>query len=349
MKYSLVLTVFLGFITTAFAAPAFTGGTKVFGDLKELLVRVKAADSVSSPKSSYGTGFVIHQEGLLATNYHVISDFVMQPGGQYKIIVEVDENTNLEAQLIDFSVVDDLALVKIDKKFRGVVPFEGGEPSKGDRIFSLGLPHDINMSIIEGTYNGTLSLGPYETIHVSTPLNAGMSGGPSVTSSGKLAGVNVARVLQANNLSFIVPSNRLTKLVQQIDIKNLKPLTKASAKEKLFDQLEKSQADLVDSLMKAKTQQVELWNERDIPVPSYLKCWSSGNDEPELPYVLKNRTCHLDHALFLASDLETGTYSLEVSLLEASKINTFSVAKLWGNEDLVQRIVGSKRRHQKIW
>src|SRR4051812_38669850 len=93
----------------------------LFASDKDLLVRVKAADAVSSPKTSYGTGFVVNTAGVLATNYHVISDYVMQSGSQWKIIVELQnekkETENLEAELIDVDVINDLALIKIKKKF----------------------------------------------------------------------------------------------------------------------------------------------------------------------------------------------------------------------------------------
>jgi serine protease Do len=169
------------------------GGQKLFGNLQDLLVRVKAADSISSPKSSYGTGFAVDKSGIIATNYHVISDYVMQPGSQWKIIVELRDLSNVEAELIDFSVVDDLALIRINHKFPAAISLEPNATGTGERTFSLGLPDDINMSIVEGVYNGVLNHGPYSLVHVTTPINAGMSGGPTVNFHGRLVGSNVSK------------------------------------------------------------------------------------------------------------------------------------------------------------
>jgi hypothetical protein len=307
-------------------------GKNVFNQLKPLMLRVKAADSLTSPKSSYGSGFVVHKSGIIATNYHVISDFVMQPGEQWKIIVELENNKNIEARLVDFSVADDLALIKVDKEFPSQVILEKTTPSKGDRVFSLGLPHDINMSLIEGVYNGLLESGPYQIVHVSTPLNEGMSGGPSVNESGKIVGVNDARILFSNNISFIVPVSKLALLLQGLNPLKLHFLSKQEAQSSLYSQLFKTQNSLVESLLNAKTQKVEMWKGRSINVPGFLKCWSEGKDEPQLPYVLKHRICRLDHAQFVTDKFDAGSYSLEAKILDASKINRFAVDRLWGDQ-----------------
>lgn len=73
------------------------------------------------------------------------------------------------------------------------------------------------MSLIEGVYNGLLESGPYQIVHVSTPLNEGMSGGPSVNETGKIIGVNDARILFSNNISFIVPVSKLASLIQELN------------------------------------------------------------------------------------------------------------------------------------
>ncbi len=335
MRFFLLLTGFFVF----FAAQANeAGGKQLFSNLKDLLVRVKAADSVSSPKASYGTGFVVDKSGIIATNYHVISDYVMQPGDQWKIIVETPDSQNLEAELIDLSVVDDLALIRVRRSFPGAIKFEEGQSHKGERTFSLGLPNDINMSLIEGVYNGTLNYGPYSLVHLSTPLNGGMSGGPSVNSAGKLVGVNVSRILFASNISFIVPVERLKTLVKNSDFKRA-ILTKKEAEEKIYSQIETAQEKLVASLPKEKLQKIELWKDKTIELPDFLKCWSSGTEDPQLPYVSKKRTCRLDHAVFLAGDLDSGTFNIEVSVLDASQVNRFAVNQLIGDAGAMSTVL----------
>ncbi len=333
------------FVTQILEAQSPPRGQDLFDHMKDLLVRVKAADSVSSPKASYGTGFVIDPSGIIATNYHVISNYVMQPGNQWKIIVETQDLQNIEAELIALSVVDDLAIIRVNKKFPLAIKFEEKKSSKGERSFSLGLPNDINMSLIEGVYNGVLDHGPYSLVHVTTPLNGGMSGGPTVNSAGRLVGINVARILFANDISFIVPVERLVTLIKRSDFKR-SVLSKKEAQDSIYEQLQEAQDKLYASLIQKNSQKIELWHAKEIQLPEFLKCWSGGTEDPQLPYVLKTRSCRLDHAVYLASGLDTGTMSLQVKVLDASEINKFSTKQLMevegGAESLLSRFQGEK-------
>ncbi len=317
-----------------------SSGKDVFEDLKELLVRVKSADSADSPKTSYGTGYVVHKEGIFATNYHVISDSVMQPGNQWKIFVEKNNKETLEAELLTFSVVDDLAIIRVKENFDRALVISKNPPLKGERTYSLGLPSDINMSLIEGVYNGLLEYGPYQLVHVTTPLNGGMSGGPTVNDHGQLIGTNVSRILFANDISFIVPKSRLEDLMSNLDIHKA-ALTKDEAQKLLYSQLEAVQKKLVNDVVSGPTQKVELWKDIQIDVPKFLKCWADGKEEPELPYVYKSRSCRLDHDIFMANGLQSGTFDVSVEVLDASRINRFSVASILGDNFDAKKELGS--------
>jgi hypothetical protein len=109
-------------------------------------------------------------------------------------------------------------------------------------------------------------------------------------------------------------------------------LSKLEAQNKLYSQLFVTQNALVDSLIKAKNQKVEIWQGKSIEVPDYLKCWSEGKDEPQLPFVLKHRICRLDHTQFITENFDVGSYSLEAKILDSSRINAMSVDRLWGDQ-----------------
>ena len=68
-----------------------------------------------------------------------------------------------------------------------------GKLPKGERLFAMGNPLDLGFTIVEGTYNGLVDYSYNERIHFSGALNPGMSGGPTVTADGRIAGINVAK------------------------------------------------------------------------------------------------------------------------------------------------------------
>jgi hypothetical protein len=203
------------------------------------------------------------------------------------------------------------------------------------------------MSLIEGVYNGVLNHGPYSLVHVTTPLNGGMSGGPTVNSSSRLIGVNVARILFANDISFIIPVERVKTLVKNADFKRA-ALSKKEAQDKIYSQIEAAQEKLFASLKTDKSQKIEYWKGKYLQLPEFLKCWSDGTEDPQLPYVMKKRSCRLDHAVYLASGLDTGTVSLQVNVLDATSINKHSVKELMGEANSVDSLI-SRFRGEKFF
>ena len=82
-----------------------------------------------------------------------------------------------------------------------------GEPlEQGERIYSLGNPLDVGFAITEGNYNGLVQRSFYPRIFFGGALNPGMSGGPALDARGRVIGVNVAKRLDAEQVSFLVPA-----------------------------------------------------------------------------------------------------------------------------------------------
>ena len=150
----------------------------LYKKVKPYVYQVKTSQNAESSKASYGTGFVVDgEEGLLLTNYHVVSTYIQDEDDRYKIFV-TDNDEVQEAEVLDFSVTYDLALIKVKKKYKGQLKLREETPGRGETIYSMGLPKDLNISLVEGNYNGVIKSGIYERILMSTPVNSGMSGGP---------------------------------------------------------------------------------------------------------------------------------------------------------------------------
>ena len=66
---------------------------------------------------------------------------------------------------------------------------------------------------MEGNYSGLVERSYGERIHLSGPMNPGMSGGPSLNSLGEVIGVNRAMMTQAQNISYLSPWSALSLIV----------------------------------------------------------------------------------------------------------------------------------------
>ena len=302
-----------------------------FAKIGKITFQIKTSVSSDSAKASYGTGFVIDTEGLIATNFHVVQDAVSNPK-QYRTFL-VDGEKITQATVVAIDAINDLAILKADQTYDSKVEFADQLPQKGAAIFSMGVPEDLNESIIQGIYNGPINEGPYKSLLTSSPLNSGMSGGPTVNAKGRLIGINVAIYRSSQNISFSVPYTELIKLKQyyhnQLESGSTLDLTR-----ELNRQLHLSSQSLTENYLQAAksgTITVGEWitksNSPDI------KCWSPVRRHREL-WTTTRLGCRVQGRTQLHDNNYGGSYHLDYYSFvrkEAGKIRFFSqIEKLTG-------------------
>ena len=80
-------------------------------------------------------------------------------------------------------VVHDLAVARGDFPSTPRFDLQPVHIDQGMRLYSLGHPLELGLTIVEGTYNGLLEHTRYTRIHFTDPINPGMSGGPTITAT----------------------------------------------------------------------------------------------------------------------------------------------------------------------
>ena len=75
-----------------------------------LVYQIKTAVSENAPKASYGSGFVIAADGLVATNFHVVAEALHEPD-KYRIFLVDGASVTTDA--------DSLAKVKVTAEVIG--------------------------------------------------------------------------------------------------------------------------------------------------------------------------------------------------------------------------------------
>jgi hypothetical protein len=258
-------------------APATALDTeRIFERYEDSVVQIRIVERGSGAKRAIGTGFVVGAAGELATNYHVVSDLVLEPE-LYRGEWVDDAGNGHPVELLGFDVVRDIAVVRAATPFGSPFQLHRGEPRKGERVYAVGDPYDLGMSIVEGLYNGRLEHSRYERIHFTGSLNPGMSGGPALLPSGEVVGVNVASA--GNQVSFLVPVDDLRALLERVRATGgALPEDRSDA---LREQLWEHQESYFGAILASEPETVQLGPYRaPSRIAPFFNCWGDV-DEPE--------------------------------------------------------------------
>lgn len=318
------------------------GGTPaVFRNFGERVVKIEISETGSAAKASLGSGFYVSAEGDVITNYHVVSQMVMTPG-RYGARIISSAGDTLGVQLLAIDVVHDLALVRSSAPPRAWFTLHPVAMEQGDRLFSLGHPRDLGLSIVEGTYNGLLRHTLYPKIHFTGSLNPGMSGGPTLSASGDVVGVNVST--EGNQVSFLVPADQALALLERSRRPGFQPAD--SFLVEAGRQILAYQATYLDRVFRAPVPTVTIgrFTLPTEPAP-FFKCWADADRSPEQPYETVSHQCSTDDYVYLSEDQASGMVELTHRVLSSSRLNRFrffalyndqfsgSDSPLWGDED----------------
>jgi len=165
-----------------------------------------------------GSGFLIHPDGYIVTNDHVVAgerqiSVTQFKGSQTELVKRNYDNVKIVATGGNL----DLALLKIEGQEEGFkFPFVtlGDSPDlkQGQRVFAIGSPLGLERSVSEGIIslrNRIIS----DRLHIQTTaeISPGNSGGPLFNYKGEVVGVNNMKVVAqgAEGLGFSIPVDSL--------------------------------------------------------------------------------------------------------------------------------------------
>lgn len=289
---------------------------QAFRNLAPAVVRIEVRETGAVALSSVGSGFFAAPSGRIVTNYHVISSLVNEPDTHKGRATWGKDTVDIKVMAVD--VVHDLAVLEApDARGEAMLTPITASPSKGDRVLALGHPRDLGLSIVEGTYNGQVEHVLTPRLHFTGPLNPGMSGGPAVTPSGALVGVNVATM--GEELAFLVPAEFVTRLLERIP--SVLPDPEALRND-MAAQLGTLGADALDKLFTADAPTVQLGPYRAPTEPSAaFQCWGDAREPKDAAYRLVIHRCSTDESVFLSDDLNAGLVYFSHQLLDGESIS----------------------------
>ncbi len=302
----------------AISAQPDGGAQELFANHHASVMQIRVMDNAANNKSSTGSGFLVDDEGMIATNYHVIASAIDAPD-KYRIELLLGDESVLVAKVKNVNVVSDLALLQVELPGAVALALATKASLKGDTVYSIGFPYDLGITVIPGTYNGLAPHSAANRVHFSGSLNAGMSGGPAFNEEGEVIGVNVATA--GNQMSFLVPVQDLEDLMASST-----PDPQVPYSELLVSQLQKNSQRMISQLLDGDWQTVPLGGAQALDeVTDFLRCWGNSkdmNDSTDKRPFFAIRSCQTDHNIYVKQGLSTGKIELQFYWLSSTELNS---------------------------
>lgn len=316
--------------TPAAAERVSSTADAIYEAARPRLLQIRTLVQSAGNQSTLGSGFLVSADGFAITNYHVVSQYALEPT-TYRLEYAAPDGSKGPLKLRAIDIANDLAVVELDRRNEAFFEFDPralkAALPKGERLFAMGNPLDLGFTIIEGTYNGLVEKSYSERIHFSGALNPGMSGGPTVTMGGRIAGVNVAKQIGGELVSFLVPAHFAAALLERARANDAMSVERV--RDEITRQLTGWQAGLYGAVADMGFRPTVLGPYR-VPESSapWITCWSRTNaDATPKPRALVNQTsCSTKNALFIAGDLSTGQIELSQTYVESIDLNAFQFA-----------------------
>ena len=159
-----------------------------------------------------GSGFVISEQGLIATCAHVI-------GESRPLTVHFDDGSEHKVTSIHaWDAKLDLAVLQIDCGDKTLMPIrlaEANSITQGAEVVAMGAPHGLEFSVVRGVLSALREFDGRALLQVAIPVEPGNSGGPLLDRDGRVHGLLTMKSAVTDNLGFAVPVEALHRLLEK--------------------------------------------------------------------------------------------------------------------------------------
>ena len=181
------------------------------GSVKQLSDKYGEGVVLIQTPGGLGSGFIISEDGLAVTNYHVVEKETRLAATLYIKEGETLRRKRVrDVELVALNPFLDLALVRIPKPdgvtFKPVFLSEEADYREGDTVFAIGNPLGLERSVSQGIVsNRHRNFEGLTYIQTTAQINPGNSGGPLFNARGEVIGVTNMKLTFGEGLGFAIP------------------------------------------------------------------------------------------------------------------------------------------------
>ncbi|WP_010252644.1 DUF5050 domain-containing protein [Acetivibrio cellulolyticus] len=194
-------------VLSSTATGTTTLSAKEIAKNKDAVAFIKTFDENGEQLAS-GSGFNIKSNGIIVTNFHVIS-------GASSITCTLNNNTEYKVDyLLNYNILKDIAILKL-KDATNLPVVRLGDSDKielAEDVVAIGNPLEFQNTVTTGIVSGIRNMFGIDYIQTSASISPGSSGGPLFNSYGDVIGITSMTILYSQNINFAVPINSVKKL-----------------------------------------------------------------------------------------------------------------------------------------
>ena len=157
-----------------------------------------------------GSGFLISNDGVILTNYHVIAE------GSSAVVKLPDGTLYVVDGVLASDKVRDVAVIKAHgSNFRTLTLGNSDQLQVGEEVVAIGNPLSLESTVSNGIVSGirTVEEEGGKFLQVTTPISPGSSGGPLFNMAGEVVGITTMYLKGGENLNFAIPINDAKRLL----------------------------------------------------------------------------------------------------------------------------------------
>ena len=173
--------------------------------------------------SSAGTGFIVTEDGYIATNHHVIE-------GASAITVTMADGSEYAALLIGSDSANDVAVIKIQASGLQAVTLGASSALQvGDQVVAIGnalgeLSSSLTVGYVSGMDRDVTTDGSIiNMLQTDVAINSGNSGGPLFNAKGEVIGITTAKYsgtttsgASIEGIGFAIPIDDVRQIIEDL-------------------------------------------------------------------------------------------------------------------------------------
>jgi putative serine protease PepD len=213
------------------AATGSVADTGVADGVAGVVARVLPAVVNVVTDAGEGTGFIVREDGIVVTNYHVL-----EGASEVSVFTSADDPQEYPARVIGGDQAADLAVLDVEADGLPTVSLGDSDALQlGEQVVALGYAlglaggPSVTAGIVSSMTRQITVEDPgcreevcanservySEVIQTDAAINPGNSGGPLVDLAGNVVGINTAGTTSAENVGFAIQINSVKETIFQ--------------------------------------------------------------------------------------------------------------------------------------